>query len=68
MIKKITPLRAIRLKCLDCCVFQPKEVKLCGAVECPLYSFRFGKYPQKSAYFIKGNSQKQPSKVEESRL
>lgn len=41
--EKITPLKAIRLKCLDCCCDKANEVKLCTAKKCPLYNFRFGK-------------------------
>ena len=44
--KKITnPLLAIRKRCLDCCCYQEKEVRLCPAKDCPLYDFRFGKNP-----------------------
>ncbi len=45
MKNKITPLKAIRSKCLDCCCFQTKEVKLCHIDGCPLHEFRFGKNP-----------------------
>ncbi len=44
-IKRITPLKAIRLKCLDCCCGSPKEVKLCTVEKCPLHSFREGHNP-----------------------
>ena len=40
-----TPMGAIRAKCLDCCCYQIKEVKACGARACPLYPFRAGKNP-----------------------
>lgn len=60
-MKKITPLRAIRLKCLDCCVGSANEVKLCGAVNCPLFEWRFGKYPKKSTYFTHEKTQKNDS-------
>ena len=39
------PLKAIRLKCLDCCGQQWNEVKLCPCTNCPLYHYRFGKNP-----------------------
>ena len=39
------PLKAIRLYCLDCCLDQPNEVRLCPAEECALHPFRFGKNP-----------------------
>lgn len=41
----ITPLRAIRLYCLDCCEGNRDEVGHCGAVSCPLFNFRTGKNP-----------------------
>lgn len=40
-----TPIKAIRLKCLDCCAGSSHEVKLCPIQDCPLYSYRFGKLP-----------------------
>ena len=41
--KSISPLKAIRAKCLDCCCFQSSEVRLCPNKDCPLWYFRFGK-------------------------
>ena len=41
----MTPIQAIRAKCLDCCCGQVNEVKLCTAERCPLYPFRMGKNP-----------------------
>ena len=43
-----TPLKAIRNKCLDCSYFQPKEVRECTCINCPIYPYRFGKRPTKS--------------------
>ena len=43
--KHITPLRAIRAKCLDCCCGSPAEVSECPCADCSLYQFRFGKNP-----------------------
>lgn len=43
----LTPLKAIRKKCLDCFCFQPKEVRLCPDIECSLYPYRFGKNPNR---------------------
>lgn len=45
--KKISPLKAIRLKCLDCCCGSSNEVKLCTATKCPLYPFREGVNPNR---------------------
>lgn len=42
----MTPIKAIRAKCLDCCCGQAKEVRLCPIEKCPLYPYRFGKRPQ----------------------
>ena len=41
----ISPLRAIRAKCLDCSCYQLAEVRLCEAIKCPLWPFRAGKHP-----------------------
>ena len=46
--KHITPLKAIRLKCLDCCCGSAHEVKLCTTEKCPLYLFRLGKNPNRA--------------------
>lgn len=42
-----SPLKAIRLKCLDCSCGSSNEVKLCKADKCPLYPYRFGKNPNR---------------------
>jgi hypothetical protein len=38
-------LRAMRLRCLDCCGEQPNEVRLCTAVHCPLWAYRMATDP-----------------------
>lgn len=43
--KIVSPIKAIRAKCLDCCCDQANEVKLCPSESCPLHPFRFGKNP-----------------------
>lgn len=52
-MKSLTPLKAIRLRCLDCSGYSIKEVKECacnkdaGAIqECPLYPYRLGRRPK----------------------
>ena len=45
--KRIPPLKAIRLKCLDCCCGSSNEVKLCTATSCALYPFREGVNPNR---------------------
>lgn len=42
----LTPIKAIRAKCLDCCCGHPSEVRICTAVKCPLYPYRMGKRPK----------------------
>ena len=43
---KITPLKAIRAKCLDCCCGQVAEVRRCELEKCPLFPYRLGKRPK----------------------
>lgn len=43
---KLTPIRAIRAKCLDCSAGQAKEVRLCTAKNCALYPYRMGHRPK----------------------
>lgn len=41
----MTPIQAIRAKCLDCCCGQAHEVKICHIERCPLHPYRLGKNP-----------------------
>lgn len=41
--RRTSPLRAIRLKCLDCMCWQGNEVSLCPSDDCILWHYRFGK-------------------------
>lgn len=41
----LTPVRAIRKKCLDCCCDSPKEVRLCRSNGCAIYPWRMGVRP-----------------------
>jgi hypothetical protein len=44
--RKVTPLWAIRLYCLnECASAQRKEVRLCPSEKCPLYPYRMGFNP-----------------------
>ena len=45
----LTPIKAIRAKCLDCCCGHPSEVRECMAKNCALYPYRMGKRPKISA-------------------
>ena len=48
---RISPIKAIRQKCLDCCCNQRVEVNLCTCEDCPLWPFRFGKNPYSNKTF-----------------
>jgi len=52
-VYKLHQLKAIRLKCLDCCGYHAKEIKLCPATFCPLYPYRQGKLPKNDLELIK---------------
>lgn len=39
----LTPLKAIRLHCVECMGFQKGFVNECSSTLCPLYPFRMGK-------------------------
>lgn len=41
----MSPLQALRARCLDCCGYQEREVALCPAVDCPSWPFRMGTDP-----------------------
>lgn len=45
MEKHLTPMKAIRAKCLECSNGQAKEVRLCPVKNCPLYELRSGHIP-----------------------
>jgi hypothetical protein len=41
----MSPLAALRARCLDCCAASAHEVKLCAAKRCPAWPFRLGENP-----------------------
>ncbi len=43
--KRMSPLKALRARCIDCCGGSPHEVRLCVAVTCPSWPFRMGANP-----------------------
>jgi hypothetical protein len=47
-MKNLTPLKAIRAKCIDCSGGQLKEVRECIITDCPLYPFRMGTNPNRA--------------------
>lgn len=54
----MTPLKAIREKCLDCSAQQPSEVKHCPVTTCALWPFRMGKNPNRAGLGNAGNLSK----------
>lgn len=52
---KLTPLKAIRLNCIDCSGYSKVEVRNCVILDCPLYPFRLGTNPNR-----KGKGNKSP--------
>ena len=54
---KLTPLKAIRKKCLDCCQGQVKEVRLCPIEKCPLYEYRDGHRPKDEEVIDEGDEE-----------
>lgn len=50
---KLTPIKAIRTKCLDCCSGQVKEIRLCPVKNCALYEYRHGHRPKGEEVIIK---------------
>lgn len=47
-MRPTTPMKAIRLKCLECCCGQAVEVRLCHIKDCALWSYRFGHRPNRT--------------------
>ena len=46
MSEILTPIKAIRAKCLDCCCGQKQEVRLCPITDCTLHPYRMGHRPK----------------------
>ncbi len=42
---KMTPIKSIRAKCVDCCCNQVAEVRLCESKTCALWPYRMGHRP-----------------------
>ena len=54
----LTPLKAIRAKCVDCSGGSRSEVRDCTIVSCPLYVYRHGTNPKR-----KGIGNRNPDKT-----
>lgn len=46
--KVLTPVKAIRAKCLDCSCGNNAEVRECVITDCPFYPYRMGHRPKKN--------------------
>lgn len=46
-MKTLTPLKAIRAKCIDCSADQLSEVRYCSVTDCPIFIYRFGTNPNR---------------------
>ena len=42
----LTPIKAIRQKCLDCCCGHTAEIRNCAVKNCALYPYRMGHRPK----------------------
>lgn len=42
----LTPIKAIRQKCLDCCCGHTAEVRNCAVKNCAIYPYRMGHRPK----------------------
>lgn len=54
-MKPLTPLQAIRQKCLDCVIYKPSEVRLCLADDCSLHPYRYATNPKRKGIGNKNN-------------
>lgn len=54
-MEHLTPIKAIRAKCIDCSGSQTKEVKACPVKKCPLYPYRMGRRPKNDDYPDEGS-------------
>lgn len=52
---KLTPMKAIRKKCLECCCGQIKEVRDCEIKKCALHPYRSGHKPKGEEVITKEN-------------
>jgi hypothetical protein len=62
-MERLTPVKAMRAKCLDCMGGQPSGVRKCEFNECPLFNYRMGKNPNR-----KGIGGRQKEKVRKHQL
>ncbi len=47
MTIKLSPLKSIRAKCVECSAGKPSEIRDCTVIDCPLFPYRLGKNPNR---------------------
>ncbi|OYW52990.1 MAG: hypothetical protein B7Y80_18670 [Hyphomicrobium sp. 32-62-53] len=47
--QRMSPMKTLRLRCLDCCAGSTARVRLCVSVTCPSWPFRMGENPWRAA-------------------
>ena len=67
MTDKVSPLKAIRAKCIDCCAGELAEVRNCHIEDCPLHPFRMGKNPYRSRNMTEEQKQKVAERLKNAR-
>jgi len=45
--RTLTPIKAIRAKCLECAGGRPSIVRQCESIDCALHFYRFGRNPNR---------------------
>ena len=54
---KLTPMKAIRLLCVDCSGYVVADVRDCVIPDCPLYDYRLGRNPKRKGLGTKNPTQ-----------
>lgn len=67
-MERLSPMKAIRAKCLDCTCDQQAEVRLCEIKTCALWRFRMGREERDELYVRKPMSEKQRMAIEKMRV
>jgi hypothetical protein len=63
-VKQLTPIKAIRAKCIDCSAGSTHEVRICHITDCPLHPYRFGHNPKRAGISPKFGKFRKKSVVE----
>lgn len=60
-MKKLTPIKSIRAKCIDCCAGQLAEVRRCNINTCAIWPYRMGRRPTDSTPVSNPDCAKNPT-------